>query len=125
MRRRLRFLGLAAVTLATGACDLREPFPRTNPFDPDAEVEITLLAPDSTHAVGERITVTVQSSMPLPPGPLAITWRSSNPSLLTSLGNGDYLVLNATTTYVPVTVVADFAGTLYSRVVYVGRRVTP
>lgn len=125
MRRLLRPLALAACTAVVGACDLRDPFPRTNPFDPDAEIEITLVAPDSTHAVGERFAVTVQSSVPLPPGPLAITWRSSSPGLLTSLGNGDYLVLNATTTYVPVTVVADFAGTLYSRVVYVGRRAAP
>lgn len=123
---RLRLpIALAALALAAGACDLRDPFPRTNPFDPDAEVEITLVAPDSTHAVGERFTVTVQSSAPLPPGPLAITWRSSSNGILTSLGNGDFLVLSATTTYVPVTVVADFAGTLYSRVVYVGRRAAP
>lgn len=118
--RRSRWVALCA--LFASGCALDGPYARDNPFDVDADVVITIIAPDSVHASNERFVVTVASESPLPPEPLGISWESSNSGLLLALGGGAYRTGNLTPQYLPVQILAYFGDRVVSRTIYVGRR---
>ncbi len=114
------FAAFAALCLS--GCAIDGPYARDNPFDVDADVVITIIAPDSVHASNERFVVTVASESPLPPEPLGISWESSNSGLLLALGGGAYRTGNLSPQYLPVQILAYFGDRVVSKTVYVGQR---
>jgi hypothetical protein len=113
---------VALCALSASSCAIDAPYARDNPFDVDADVVITIVAPDSVHASNERFVVTVASESLLPPGPLGITWESSNSGLLLALGGGAYRTGSLSPQYQPVQILAYFGDRVVSKTVYVGRR---
>jgi hypothetical protein len=110
-----------AVAFVAG-CALKEPFERTNPFDPDFEYELSIAGPDSVHTQGERFTMTLESTGPLPPGELFVGWRTSNPVIVTGGAGGEFVVLNSSAIYVPVALSAELGpDVVVSKTVYIGQ----
>jgi hypothetical protein len=118
--RRVRHVTLIGVALLFSGCAIDSPYARVNPFDADAEVVITLVGPDSVHASHELFTVSIESSAPLPPGPLAITWTSSSLPLALAIGGGSYRTGALPAQYQAVQVFAYFGDRVVSKTVYVG-----
>jgi hypothetical protein len=122
-RRAARGAVLATMAVAfVAGCALKEPFERTNPFDPGFEYELFVTGPDSVHTQGERFTMTLESSGPLPPGELFVGWRTGNPTIVTGGAGGDFMVLSSSATYVPVALSAELGpDVVVSKTVYVGQ----
>lgn len=117
-----RFALGAAMVAGLASCALDGPYARDNPFDPDADVVIRIVGPDSIHASFERITVTIEADSPLPPAPLGVSWESSNSGLLLALGGGAYRTGNLPSQYQPVQILVYFLDRVVSKTVYVGQR---
>ena len=121
MRRALVFVSIAAA-LGAGACRYESAFERSNPFDPESSVQLSLGGPDSTYSIGEEIQFDIISSEPMPPGPLLIGWQSSNPQILVAAAEGRYVVgVGASAQYVDITVTARLANRSVFGVVRVGQ----
>lgn len=106
---------------AVQACRLEAPFARTNPFDPDAALQLTLQGPDSVHAIAQRFLMEVQTA----DGPLAddlfVAWDSFERSVL-PLAGGEFIVHLASAQYAPIHLSAVLDEVVVGRVVFVGQR---
>ncbi len=111
---------VTALVACLASCAVDGPYARDNPFDPDADVVIRIVGPDSIHASFERITFTIESDSPLPPAPLGVSWESSS-ALLLALGGGAYRTGNLPAQYQPVQVLVYFLDRVVSKTIYVGQ----
>lgn len=116
------WLAIAMSAALSVACALEQPFERTNPFDIEGVLRLSLVGPDSAVFAGQRVRFTVASDRPLPSGDLLIGWRSSDPLKLIAGSNGEYVVTNATAQFVPVEVAAEFDSVRVVRTVLVGQK---
>ena len=121
MRRSIATPAMVAILVLGVACDLQAPYARTNPFDPEARIGLRLAGPDSSHTLGERLRFTVESDVPLPPGPLYVNWQSDNPALLVSGANGEFVVLSASARYAAIGVTATFGDVPVRRILLLGQ----
>ncbi len=115
----MRFALLIGVT-ALSACELQPEFERSNPFDPGSPYEMRMVGvPDTLDARGARFTATIERDPPLPPGPLSITWRATDPrfgvppgappipsALVLPIGNGEFLISQSLTAEMVTTAIA-------------------
>lgn len=115
-------IAIALTALLGAACALEGPFERTNPFDIEGVLQLTLVGPDSAVFAGQRVRFTVTADRPLPPGDLLIGWRSSDPLKLIAGTNGEYVVTGATAQFVPVEIAAEFDSVRVVRTVLVGQK---
>lgn len=123
MRPRLALPALVvAIVASLAGCAMEDPYARDNPFDPDADVVIRIVGPDSIHASNERVTFTFEADSPLPPAPLGVSWESSSSGLLLALGGGAYRTGTLSPQYQPVQVLVYFIDRVVSKTVYVGQR---
>jgi hypothetical protein len=113
---------LLALLPALGSCTIDPPFARTNHFDPEADVTMRLVGPDSVHGVGTRFRMTIEATPALPDRPLFINWDSSHPTMVVDAGNGEFVVINAGFTYTQVFITANLRDVVVGTTVWVGRR---
>ncbi len=114
----------ATVAVALG-CHVEEPFARTNHWDAGGDAKKTLVAPDSTFAIGDTFTVTLTGIPPLPPGTLQIEWVS-NGALDTATqvfpaGYGKFVVVRANAAFQVVPIAAEFDEVSVGTFVMVGQ----
>jgi len=117
-------LAVSIAALLGAACALEGPFERTNPFDIDGILRMSLVGPDSAVFAGQRVRFTLETDRPLPPGDLLIGWRSRDPGRLIAGANGEYVVTNATAQFVAVEIAAEFDSVRVVRTVLVGQKAT-
>ncbi len=113
---------LLALVATLGSCTIEEPFARTNPFDSKSIYSMVMVGPDSVHGIGERFTMTIQSTPALPTGTLYVRWQRSHPLLLAPVANGEFVVINASPTYTQVFITATFDDVVIGRTIWVGQR---
>lgn len=130
MRRRIAIL---LVVFAAAACELQPAFDRTNPFDPGSPYPMRMVGvPDTVDFRGARFTATIERDPPLPVGPLAITWRATDPrfgvapgappipsALVLPVGNGAFLISQSLTAELVTTAIAA----VFNSEVVVGRNI--
>jgi hypothetical protein len=119
---RARTVAAVALLLALGSCTIDPPFARTNHFDPEADVTMRLVGPDSVHGIGTRFRMTIEATPALPDRPLFINWDSSHPLLVVDASNGEFVVINAGFTYTQVFITAHLRDVVVGTTVWVGRR---
>ena len=135
MRRRIAIL---LVVFAAAACELQPEFDRTNPFDPGSPYPMRMVGvPDTVDFRGARFTATIERDPQLPAGPLAITWRATDPRfgvvpgvppipsvLVLPVGNGEFLVSQSLTAeFVTTAIAAEFnSQVVVGRNIVVGQR---
>lgn len=121
MTRARRTARLCWMLAAVQACQLEAPFARTNPFDSGGSATLTLGGPDSVHAIAQRFTLHLQSSL----GPIGeeafVAWDASERTVL-PLAKGEFIVHLASAQYVPVSLSAVLDRVLVGHTVYVGQR---
>lgn len=121
MSRARKIARLALLLALAQACRIEAPFARTNPFDPGGSATLTLAGPDSVHAVAQRFTLSLQSSL----GPIDdqayIAWDASELTVL-PLANGEFIVHVASARYAPVHLSAVLDRVIVGHTVFVGQR---
>ncbi len=113
---------LSALLPALGSCTIDPPFARTNHFDPEANVTMRLVGPDSVHGIGTRFRMTIEATPALPDRPLFINWDSSHPTMVVDAANGEFVVISAGFTYTQVFITANLRDVVVGTTVWVGRR---
>ncbi len=125
MRAPRNAVALPIVAFVLG-CHIEEPFARTNHWDPGGDAKKFLTGTDSTFSIGDTITVTLTGDPPLPPGLLAIRWRSNEGDdtarVVFPAGYGKFVVQRANPDFHAVAVAADFDGAIVAWHVVVGQR---
>ena len=81
---------IAFCALLLGCLDLAH----TNPFDPEAKVDVQVSGPDSAFSMQQVVAYTYTSN---PEWPGVVEWRTGNDALLQSIGDGRYAVVGAAT----------------------------
>lgn len=126
-RRAIVVLALALATSAVASCHIEEPFARNNHWDKDSDATKTLVGPDSTFSIGDRIRVTLTGDPPFPDGPLQVEWISNGTAdtatQVFAAGAGEFVVSRANAGYARIAVAAKFDEVVVVWEVWVGQLV--
>lgn len=137
MPSRTRALPATAALLLSTACTLEKPFERTNPFDPESVYEMTLSGPDSAHAFGEEIQLTLGSTPPLPERDMYIEWVAHdfvhyvfngneevpiNTQLAQTNGDGSFIIVETSAEYRRINLAAMFDDVAVGHHLWVGQK---
>lgn len=121
MTRARKIARLCVLLAAAQACQIEAPFARTNPFDSGGSATLTLAGPDSVHAMAQRFTLDLQSSL----GPIDeeafVAWDAVERNVL-PLANGEFIVHLASAQYVPVHLSAVLDRVIVGHTVFIGQR---
>lgn len=110
------------VTLLAEACTIEPPLARPNPFDPDASAEFWIAGPDSVHGAGTKFVMRLEGTVPLPaPGTMLVGWHSSEPTMVVGGAGGEFMLLAAPSTHVPIVISAELSDKVtFAKTIYVG-----
>lgn len=118
-------------------CTIEPAFERTNPFDPESVYDLVVNGPDSAHALGARIDLTLSSTPELPSFPIYLRWighplarRVGATEALTlipvvnPIDGGSFTVIRATAKYEAITFSVNLDDVVAARTIHIGQRVT-
>lgn len=135
---RLPLVLLFAAALAT-ACSIEPPYERTSPFDPKTSLELFVDGPDSAHALGAFIQLSLRAEPALPSFPIYVRWighdlpwrppgsGSSIPEMIqvvNPVDPGSFTVIRATPRYEQITFAAHLDEVVVVRKIWIGQRIT-
>lgn len=111
------------------ACTVEPPFARTNPLDAASNYDVTLSGPDSTHSLGERVTLVMQSDPPLPDDDYAISWVAGpyilgrdTTQVAASVGDGVFEVYDVHAQYRAIYLSVYFGRRVFSHRLVIGQK---
>lgn len=129
---------LSAIILvaAAQACELEKPYVRTNEFDPKSIYRLSLVGPDSSHSVGERVTLELRSVPELPARRRYVEWIAYDhvkylpgfadvpvrEKLASSDGDGSFIVIAATAEYREISLSAELDEVVVGHRLTVGQK---
>ncbi len=124
----MRLPCISLAMLAAG-CMTEPPFARSNPLDEGSDYHITLSGPDSTHSLGERVTLVMHSDPPLPDDDYVISWVAGpyihgrdTTQVAASAGDGVFEVFDAGAWYHTIYLSVNLGSNTFAHRLTIGQK---
>lgn len=116
-------IALSGAMLVAAACRIESPFVRENPFDSKGNAKISIVGPDSMHAMWEVAQYSVVLEAPYDSENLNVNWVSPVPPILIASPDGQFLSRSPVSEYRRLRIEARFDDNIIAKVINVGQRI--